>query len=269
MAANAVPPPRARLRRTCRPLLVLLAAALLLALLAPGLAQAQTVVAFGDSVTKGFVPSADQNIPYTITLERLLRGRFGGSARVDNANSGPATLLPTPERPQMAPAVYSALSNNNYNAAVFMIGTNDLLAGHRTAGEVVAALRPLVDAALNRGARVFLLSMPPTAISTQSQERQRQALNEAEKRLAREYRGRGKAVTAVDLETGLYDRLGGGFRPNARVVLEDGVHLCRQCYEQMGRLVYKAIGAEAGWCGGGRRKGAAVLTAAELGRFNC
>ena len=257
-------PPRLALR------LVVAAAAALLLLLAPQAAQAQSVIAFGDSVTKGFVPSADQNIPYTLTLERLLRNRFGGGAYVRNENSGPATLLPTPERPLMAPTVYNALGGGgNFQTAVFMVGTNDVLAGHRSGGEVIGALRPLVDAALNRGSRVLLLSMPPTAISTAAQERQRQALNEAEKQLAREYRGRGKPVTAVDLETGLYDRLGGGFQPNARGVLEDGVHLCRQCYEQLGRLVYKAIGAEAGWCGGGRRKGAAVLTAAELGRLNC
>jgi lysophospholipase L1-like esterase len=263
-AAAAAPAPAARPPRR------LLALLLALLALAPHPTAAQTAVAFGDSVTKGFVPSADQNIPYTLTLERLLRKRFGGGASVRNANSGPAVLLPAPEKEAMAPGVYSTLSSGgNFRWAIFMVGTNDILMGHRSGQEVVSALRPLVDAALNRGARVFLLSMPPTSISTQKQERERQALNEAEKRLAREYRARGKPVTAVDLESGLYDRLGGGFRPNARVVLEDGVHLCRLCYEQLGRIVYRAIGAEAGWCGGGRRRGAAVLTAAEVGRMNC
>lgn len=246
-------------------------ALLLLALaLAAQPTAAQTAVAFGDSVTKGYVPKSDANIPYTIYLERLLQGRFGNSARVENANSGAAALLPAPGKVLLAPPVYAVLSTpQTFTWAIFMLGTNDILMGHRTAGEVIAAMRPLVDAALAKGAKVMLLSMPPTAISTPKQERERQALNAAEKRLAREHRGRGKAVTAFDLEDGHFARLGGGFKPQARLVLEDGVHLCRDCYEQLGRLVFKALGAEAGWCGGGGRRGAAVLTAREVGGLRC
>jgi lysophospholipase L1-like esterase len=252
-------------------LALILAAALALAAALPAPANAQTAVAFGDSVTKGFVPKADANIPYTITLEQLLRNRFGGSARADNANSGAAALLPAPGKAALAPPVYATLAapGQAYTWAIFMVGTNDILMGHRSASEVVGALRPLIDAALNRGSKVMLLSMPPTAISTNDQERERQALNAAEKQLAREYRGRGKAVTAIDLEDGFFARLGGGFKPQARVVLEDGVHLCRTCYEDVGRLVYKALGAEAGWCGGGSKRGAAVVSARDVGGWSC
>jgi len=227
-------------------------------------------VAFGDSVTKGFVPSADANVPYTIELERLLRQRFGGGARVTNANSGAAALLPAPKKAAMSPPVYATLASSDHKTALFMVGTNDILMGQRSSADVIGALRPLVDAALARGSRVFLLSMPPTAISTPAQERERLSLNAAEKGLAREYRGRGRAVTAVDLEDGFFARLGGGFRPSARAVLEDGVHLCRTCYAELGQIVYKAVGAVEGWCGArSGKRGAAVISASEARRFNC
>lgn len=268
----------ARRRGCCRrrptaaaPLALALAALVALVVATPA-ARAQTAVAFGDSVTKGFVPKSDANIPYTITLEQLLRNRFGGGARADNANSGAAALLPAPGKAALAPPVYATLSapGQPYTWAIFMVGTNDILMGHRTAADVIGALRPLVDAALQRGSKVMLLSMPPTAISSAQQERERQVLNEAEKRLAREYRSKGRAVTAVDMEDGFFARLGGGFnKPQARVVLEDGVHLCRTCYVELGNLVYKALGAEAGWCGNGRKRGAAVVTAREVAGFNC
>lgn len=252
---------------TRAPALALLALALVAAL--PP-AASQAVVAFGDSVTKGFVPSADANIPYTIELEKLLRQKFGGGAQVINANSGAAALLPAPGKAAMTPTIYSTLSSSSVKTALFMVGTNDILMGQRSSGDVIGALRPLVDAALAKGSTVLLLSMPPTAISTPAQERERQALNAAEKSLAREYRGRGKSVTAVDLEDGFFAKLGGGFRPNARAVLEDGVHLCRTCYVELGQIVFKAMGAVAGWCGGGGgKRGAAVISASEARRFNC
>lgn len=260
-------PPPSLCRALATPALALLVA-LVLAL--PSSAQSRAVVAFGDSVTKGFVPSADANIPYTIELERLLRLKFGAGARVVNANSGAAALLPAPKKAAMSPTVYSTLASSTYQTAIFMVGTNDILMGQRQSADVIAALRPLVDAALAKGSTVLLLSMPPTAISTPAQERERQQLNAAEKSLAREYRGRGNAVTAVDLEDGLFARLGGGFRPNARAVLEDGVHLCRTCYAELGQIVFKAMGAVDGWCRGGRgKRGAAVISASQARRFNC
>jgi lysophospholipase L1-like esterase len=257
--------PTTALSRRLAPLPLLLLLAALLP--EPRAVNAQVAVAFGDSVTKGFVPSADANIPYTIELEKLLRQKFGGGARVVNANSGAAALLPAPEKAAMSPPVYEALSRGGYRWAIFMVGTNDILMGQRSAADVIGALRPLVDAALRKGSTVFLLSMPPTAISTRAQENERQRLNALEKALAREYRGNGKAVTAVDLEQGFFGRLEGGFRPGARAFLEDGVHMCRNCYVELGKLVYNALGAEGGWCG--RKKGAAVITASEVARLNC
>lgn len=255
------------------------AAAVLLALVAaaPASVAAQqrgVVVAFGDSVTKGFVPTSDANIPYTITLEQLLRSRFGGNARADNSNSGAAALLPAPGKALMAPPIYAVLSTpqaSQYDWAVFMLGTNDILMGHRSAGEVINAARPLIDAALGKGSKVLLLTMPPTAISTQQQESERQNLNARYKDLAREYRSRGKPVTTVDLDRGWLDRLGGGFAKSARVTLEDGVHLCRACYQQLGSIVFKAMGAVDGWCAGGAggKKGAAVVSVSDVGGLGC
>lgn len=269
------PPPQLKAGRRLR-LLAVAALALLAAAAGPitpvAAQQKAVVVAFGDSVTKGFVPTSDANIPYTLTLEQLLRARFGGGGRVDNANSGAAALLPAPGKALMAPPIYAVLSTpqaSQYDWAVFMLGTNDLLMGHRSAGEVVAAARPLIDAALAKGSKVMLLTMPPTAISTAAQERERQALNERYKALAREYRSRGKGVSTVDLDRGWLDRLGGGFAQSARVTLEDGVHLCRACYQRLGGIVFRAMGAVDGWCGGGGKKGAAVVSASDVGGLGC
>ncbi|KAF6263336.1 SGNH hydrolase-type esterase domain-containing protein [Scenedesmus sp. NREL 46B-D3] len=131
------------------------------------------VLAIGDSLTKGAVPSKQLNHPYSIRLQALLNRKFNNRAKPNvttaayyymgvfqNAQGDAGQSLDITLVPLMRSQLQQAKQQGvNYQWVVVMAGINDLGAGNRTAAAVMARLAEAYQLALASGANV--LAIPP------------------------------------------------------------------------------------------------------------
>ena len=97
------------------------------------------VIAIGDSITQGSVPSANDNHPYTLELTRRLEeAKLARKVDVDNIAVGGAGVFAVGfHNPvTLVPWAQSHLEKAKYDWAVVLVGINDLLRESRRADDV-------------------------------------------------------------------------------------------------------------------------------------
>jgi lysophospholipase L1-like esterase len=143
-------------------------------------APARSVVAFGDSITDGFVSGSPLSIPadgsvankngrYPDDLQRRL-DRAGIPISVVNAGIGGNQLLADGEPSQTGPSGLrrfsaDALSQAGVSGVLLLAGINDLGLSGKTSGEIIAGYTQLIDQAHAAGVRIWLGTITPAANS--------------------------------------------------------------------------------------------------------
>ncbi|WIA15988.1 hypothetical protein OEZ85_012727 [Tetradesmus obliquus] len=207
------------------------------------------VLAAGDSITQGSVPSRGFNYPYAIKLEELLRKKLGPRTRAIDAGLGGGGIYQTGFNIQKRfPEFYrEQLAFRQWDVAVIMIGINDLLRGGTPAAEIMAGLQPLLDETLAKG--IPVVSIPPFAApgfvaETDSKEAERKKMAELLKAAAAARAaatgGQGPQIWVLDLQAGPLDFYKMSPEERSRW-LDDGLHMTQFAYEQLGQYVYDEV----------------------------
>ncbi len=162
-------------------------------------APTRSVVAFGDSITDGFVSATPLSLPadssvankngrYPDDLQRRLDGA-GIPVSVVNAGIGGNQLLTDGEPSQTGPSGLhrfeeDALSQAGVGGVLLLEGINDLGLSGRTPADIIAGYTRLIDQAHAAGARIWLGTITPAAnsivdgtVTAPDSERNRQQIN--------------------------------------------------------------------------------------------
>jgi lysophospholipase L1-like esterase len=188
-------------------------------------------MAFGDSLTEGFVSPAPSLLMRLVTpqaypgrLQSMLRERYTDQTPVvsnqgiggEHAADGASRFVRT-------------IRSENPEAVLLLEGVNDIVAlDQRGASAALAAMDAMCKEARNRRVAVFLATLPPErdgsvkAISRSILDR----YNEDLRRLAR-----GEGAVVVDLARDL----------DVSAVGADGIHLTEAGYERVAALFFQAI----------------------------
>jgi lysophospholipase L1-like esterase len=143
-------------------------------------ASTRSVVAFGDSITDGFVSLTPLSLPadsavankngrYPDDLQRRL-DRAGVPVSVVNAGIGGNQLLTDGEPSQTGPSGLQrfnadALSQAGIGGVLLLEGINDLGLSSRTPADIIAGYTRLIDQAHAAGVRIWLGTITPAANS--------------------------------------------------------------------------------------------------------
>eukprot|EP00696_Hemimastix_kukwesjijk_P017788 gnl/Hemi2/6530_TR2228_c0_g1_i1.p1 gnl/Hemi2/6530_TR2228_c0_g1~~gnl/Hemi2/6530_TR2228_c0_g1_i1.p1 ORF type:complete len:281 (-),score=89.33 gnl/Hemi2/6530_TR2228_c0_g1_i1:208-1050(-) len=124
----------------------------------PKLTRGDSILAFGDSLTQGFVKHGTEWFPYTVRLQSLLDKQFGsGSIRVVNEGvSGERTDSMVWRLPKVLTKALAA--GQNFTAIVILGGTNDIF--FQKPNDVIANLVTLRVLSKSHGASVFFMTVP-------------------------------------------------------------------------------------------------------------
>lgn len=240
-----------------------LAVLLALSWAAPGLAgRAQLgelkILAIGDSITEGSVPSRGFNHPYTIQLQNILRSKFPSTNIViDNQGVGGSGIYatgfhkPTTVVPVAQDSIASAKRvGRMYDVVVVMVGINDLLRVGKSADEVMSGLDSIYAMALDGGANV--VAIPPLGApgfvsrdDYKEGERKKLAQKIKDAAAAQNSQRSSPKMEVLDLQSGplnFYD-MDGATRSQW---LDDGLHLTQHGYDQLAGYIADAVARLAG-----------------------
>jgi lysophospholipase L1-like esterase len=198
----------------------------------------ERILAFGDSITVGemVVPNTDNLIllptpsaAYPAVLSQLVRARYGDRPVVFSAGLSGEKATFADRRLPYEIGKYSA------EAVVLLEGDNDLLYADPAAGIQAAELgvSTLATEARNRGARVFICTLPPTKPGRrQIPLTTIQAANDRLRAVAR-----GEGAYLIDVFSALL--------PDLNVnVGSDGLHLTETGYHRLAETVFAALRAD-------------------------
>ncbi|WP_165949573.1 GDSL-type esterase/lipase family protein [Kribbella turkmenica] len=138
-----------------------------------------TIVALGDSITAG-----GQTTWPEVLAERLQNAPQYHDLGVLNEGIGASELLRRAalfglSQPGITRMDRDVLLQSNVRAAIVLMGTNDILGGHRASAEqVIAGLQQLVAKAKDQDVRVIGGTITPCSCYGSEQERHREAVNE-------------------------------------------------------------------------------------------
>ncbi|KAI8466501.1 MAG: serine carboxypeptidase-domain-containing protein [Monoraphidium minutum] len=209
------------------------------------------VLAIGDSITQGAVPSANENHPYTIALEERLRADLGRKVDVDNggvrrsrgAGAAGAGGGGGRGRGRFPGPPNRLLAKKNYDWAVVMVGINDLLRVGKPADEVMKGLLDIYRPALEAGTNVLAiapLAAPGFVSRDDYKEGERIKLADAIQKAGdwwNEKHPEGPTFLVANLGVnGPMDFWKMDEAERAQW-LDDGLHLKRAAYDRMGGLI--------------------------------
>lgn len=207
------------------------------------------VLAAGDSITQGSVPSKNLNHPFTIRMEQVLEQNLGTEVRALDAGLGGGGVFMTGFNVPVTfgPWLDTYMGQGPWNLVVMMIGINDLLRGGKPAQEIMDGLVPMIDKVL--AARTPVILMPPFAAPGFVQEND--SKEGERKKLAGLFRsyctahaartgGIGPQVWMLDLQASPFDFY--PMPPSERSKwLDDGLHMTELAYDTIGDLVAAEI----------------------------
>eukprot|EP00882_Tetradesmus_deserticola_P003561 GHRQ01003769.1.p1 GENE.GHRQ01003769.1~~GHRQ01003769.1.p1 ORF type:complete len:259 (+),score=73.90 GHRQ01003769.1:351-1127(+) len=212
------------------------------------------ILAIGDSITEGVVPSKNIKHPYTIQLKQHLR-KLRPNARITIKNQGiggggifavgfqkQTTIPPVAQR-----AIQQAKSNGKpYNYVVVMLGINDLLRMGKSAKEIKGGLQQIYGWALDAGSTVVAvppLESPGFVSKGDYKEGERRKLVAMVRGIAagvnRKRPGSPKMVV-LDLQATVMDFYSMDASERSRW-LDDGLHLTEFGYDVLGRAIARTI----------------------------
>lgn len=235
-----------RLQSVVRPglrpsLLVLLVTASWCAAVRPAAAEKKCgelrILAIGDSITKGSVPSKKKDNPYLAYTKEQLESAVGSCFDVSYtlAAQGGAGLLVRNGK-TISENAMPTLRGAEWDWVLIMAGINDLLAGAKTAQEIwEGGLRDLYDQALAQGAHVLGMLPLPTALvdGSDPKERERKELG----RLIYSYSRQNPRVKC------LYYGVNWSEEQKAKWLDKDKLHLTEEGHKELGSQVYEIIRA--------------------------
>ncbi|KAF8059433.1 Sh3yl1 [Scenedesmus sp. PABB004] len=208
------------------------------------------VLAAGDSITQGSVPSKMTNHPYAWKVEELLKANLATSrVSVVDAGLGGGGIFQTgftiPKT--FGPYFQEQLASRAWGAVVVSIGINDLLRGGSPAADIMAGLQPLLDDVLEKG--IPVIAIPPFAApgfvsqgDAKEAERRKLAglLHAAAAARAALTSGQGPQIWVLDLQAGPMDFY--AMSPDERARwLDDGLHMTEFAYDALGAYVYQEL----------------------------
>ncbi|WIA15985.1 hypothetical protein OEZ85_012724 [Tetradesmus obliquus] len=212
------------------------------------------ILAIGDSITEGSVPSKNTNHPYTIQLEQQLRKlRPNARITIDNEGVGGAgifavgfhkqtTIPPLAER-----AIQRAKRHGTpYDYVIVMLGINDLLRMGKSAEEVKGGLQQIYGWALDAGSNVIAIppfGAPGFVSKDDYKEGERKKLADMVRGMAageNSRRASSPKVAVLNLQATTMDFYNMDDAERSRW-LDDGLHLTEFGYDVLGRAVARAI----------------------------
>lgn len=191
------------------------------------------VLAFGDSITEGWINTQQTKHPYTWRLEPMLRNLLepkGIHVSVTNGGVGSAGVLDRLNDAFLEDLRAARDAGRPYHYVVFLAGINDILLQHRSADEIIGRMKDLWAAAAKDGSTVVVIPTLPTFVK--AGEPVRRDLVKSIKAAVRDANGAGdKSLHLLDLERKFdWYRM----EPSERgKVFDDGVHLTDFGYQQM------------------------------------
>ncbi|GBF99341.1 GDSL-like lipase acylhydrolase [Raphidocelis subcapitata] len=200
------------------------------------------ILAFGDSLTEGWIDSTEQKHPYTWNLEWRLRERLkpkGISVQITNGGVGSAGVLD-----RLNDAWYGRLreardAGRPYQYAVFLAGINDILLQRRNAGDIIARMKEMWAAAAREGTTVVVIPTLPTTIA-QGEATRRDLVGRIRGAVSEAQRGGDSSLQLLDLE-GAFDWSKMPADQRSRI-LDDGLHLTDYGYQQyLSGLIYDGL----------------------------
>ncbi|KAF6258256.1 SGNH hydrolase-type esterase domain-containing protein [Scenedesmus sp. NREL 46B-D3] len=199
------------------------------------------VLAFGDSITEGWIHSAWAKVPWSPRVEQKLQQRLGGDWNIEVVNGGVGSAgvldrLNDAFRQQLSSA---KSSGRPYHFITFEAGINDLLLQNRNAPEIFERMRELWALANAEGSTVAVIPTLPTNVAGE-REQQRLALTAKVREYIKHQRAAGnKGLFLIDVES-TFAYL--SMSPERRAQLfDDGVHLTVYGYELLGDLVARGL----------------------------
>lgn len=207
------------------------------------------MLALGDSITEGAIPSKKYSYPYSVKLRELLTQSLGFEPEIKNAGnpgsgvlvqgfSSGGTLLDTS-------AVY--LEEGPYNVVSVAVGINDLLRGGYTADQIMGPLAGLYEKILGKGYPVLAippLPAPKFVARDDPKEGQRQLLAERITDYVNNYNGKkdpsAPPMFILNVQATVMNFWNMDTAQNDRY-LDDGLHLTEQGYDRLGILVHYRI----------------------------
>jgi hypothetical protein len=219
------------------------------------------VLAVGDSVAKGSLPSQGFNHPFTIELARVLPSKMGlpdgaATADTDGIQGCAGFFRPSCDTQEnlveSTKRVLAQKRSGNapkYNWAVLHGGINDFLADGKTAEEVAARIEQVVSMLRAEGMKVVVippLAAPGYITPDDPKELQRARLPPLLKKAADERNKQSAQQGGPVVEVVLAEAVAPGgkldFWPSSRrAEMEDGLHLRIPGYDLMGALAADAI----------------------------
>lgn len=199
------------------------------------------VLAFGDSITEGWINSAYTKVPWSPRVQEKLQQKLGGDWNIEVVNGGVGSAgvldrLNDAFRQQLSSA---RSAGRPYHFITFEAGINDLLLQNRNAPEIFERMKELWALANAEGSTVAVIPTLPTNVAGE-REQQRQALTAKVREYVKQQRAAGnKGLFIIDVEqTFAYLSLS----PERRAQLfDDGVHLTVYGYELLGDLVTQGL----------------------------
>jgi len=212
-------------------------------------ANSFSVLAIGDSITQGSVPSKNLNHPYTIKLQQVLEPALQTRVRaVDAGLGGGGVFMPGFSFPvTFGPWLDTYMGQGPWDVVVMMIGINDLLRGGKPADDIMNGLKPMIEKVLATKTPVILI--PPFAApgfvqENDSKEGERKKLAQLFRSYCQQHATRtggvGPQVWMLDLQASPFDFYPMSAEERSKW-LDDGLHMTELAYDTIGQLVAQDI----------------------------
>lgn len=208
------------------------------------------ILALGDSITQGSVPSANQNHPYTIELKkRLARARLGRRVDItDGAVGGAGIFAVGFHKPvTLVPYARELLSKAKYEWVVGLIGINDLLRMGRSADDVFSGIMEIYKPTLESGVNVMAIAPLPApgfVSKDDYKEGERKKLAGLLEQAAASWtkvHPQGPDFVYTDLGVNGPMDFWKMDEQERRQWLDDGLHLTKVAYDKMGGFIADAL----------------------------
>lgn len=204
------------------------------------------MLAVGDSITEGVVPSKGVNHPYTIQLKSLLQQKLPCcTIAIDNGGVGGAGIFAVGTERQTTLVPFEAnllktasTKNQPYDLVMIAGGINDLLKLGKPADQIAPGFYKLYNEALATGANVLVLPPFPSTLISQGDQKnkERQKLGQLQTAFAN---GKSK-VEVLNLADSGFNFYAQSASEQSKL-LDDGLHLTVAGYDLMGKTIFNFI----------------------------
>lgn len=190
------------------------------------------VLAFGDSITEGWIDSTEEKHPYTWRLESMLRDKLGPkgvSVQITNGGVGSAGVLDRLNDAMLSQLKAVRDAGKPYHFVVFLAGINDILLQKRSSDDIIKRMKELWSAAARDGSTVIVIPTLPTNVK-EGEATRKELVAKIKAAVKQQHKAGDGSLQLLDLEP-QFDWW--SMSPEKRKkVFDDGVHLTDWGYQQ-------------------------------------